>query len=560
VHRPWGKIGVAALIAVVAISGAIWAMKWFAPSVLDRRPKLVEAPPLAPISRNSVIVTPAVIALTAIQDALEKAAPPELSGKLDMPPLPNISNTEIGWSLTRSPLEITGRPEGLLLSSALRGSLRATGQMADQPGGFSGPSGGFPAPPGGFPGPPGGFRGPPGFPGPPGGFFGPPGGTSGPPGRSSGGSQGQPGTQNQTDRTLDQRVEFAGNVMLTARPDILPGWRLAPNLSAQVSIADASLSVMGMKLNLSNEMKPRLERIVSEQVAALQTRLSNDPMLEQAARRGWANMCRSIPLGGGPVGAPKLWLELRPTRAMAAQPRIDNTAVTLTIGVQAETRIVPAETKPDCPFPAQLEFVPQLEQGRVKIEVPVDIPLADVSRQIEAQLKGKTVPENKGGAVTATIKSVNLAASGNRLLISLGVTASETKSWFGLAADATIHVWGRPALDRGRQTLRFSDITVDIESEAAFGALALAARTAVPALEKTLADNAVIDLLPMAADIRKNIEAAIADSRNSAPGVQVDASVVDVRLADIGFDAKTLRVFVEAEGTVRIVVTKLNDR
>jgi len=560
VHRLWSKIGVAALIAVVAISGAIWAMKRFAPGALDRRPALVESPPLAPVSRNSVIVTPAVIALTAIQNALEKAAPPELSGKLDMPSMPNISNTEIGWSLTRTPLEITGRPEGLLLSSALRGSLRATGQLAEQLGGLSGPPSGFPAPPGGFPGPPGGFRGPPGFPGFPGGFFGPPGASSGPPGRSSGGSQGQQGTQNPADKTLDQRAEFAGNVMLTARPEILPGWRLAPNLSAQVSISDASLSVMGMKLNLSNEMKPRLERMVSEQVTALQTRLSNDPMLEQAARRGWADMCRSIPLGGGPVGAPKLWLELRPTRAMAAQPRIDNTAVTLTVGVQAETRIVPTETKPDCPFPAQLDFVPQLEQGRVKIEVPVDIPLADVSRQIEAQLKGKTVPEDKGAGVTATIKSVNLAASGDRLLMSLGVTASETKSWFGLAADATIHVWGRPTLDRGRQILRFSDITVDIESEAAFGALALAARSAVPALERTLADNAVVDLLPMTADIRKNIEAAIADSRNRAPGVQVDASVVDIRLADIAFDAKMLRVIVEAEGSVRIVVTTLPDR
>jgi hypothetical protein len=75
-----------------------------------------------------------------------------------------------------------------------------------------------------------------------------------------------------------------------------------------------------------------------------------------------------------------------------------------------------------------------------------------------------------------------------------------------------------------------------------------------------LAENAVIDLRPMTADIRKNVEAAIADTRNSAPGVQVDASVVDIRLADIGFDAKTLRIFVEAEGTVRITVTELPER
>lgn len=545
--RRWRKIGIGALVAIIAISGAIWAMKWFAPGALDRRPKLADTLPLAPISRNSMIVTPAVISLTAIRNALESAAPPEISGKLgmpQMPQIPNMPNAEVGWSVTRTPLDIVGRPEGLQLSSALRGSLRATGLSLGQ--------GGFPGPPGGGFGPPGGFRGPPGFPGPPGGFFGPPGGSSG--------SQSQPGAQGRPGAAQDQRVEFTGNVMLTARPNILPGWRIAPNLTAQASIGDASLSIMGMQLNLSNEMKPRLEQLVSEQVAALQARMSNDPSVEQAAREGWARMCRSIPLGGGVPGAPKLWLELRPTRAMAAQPRIDNSAVTLTIGVQADTRIVPNETKPDCPFPAQLDLVQQLDRGRVKIEMPVDMPLTEVNRQIEAQLKGKVFPEDRRGAVTATIRTVNLAASGNRLLMSLGVTANETKSWFGFSADGTIHVWGRPALDRGRQTLRFDDITVDIESETALGALALAARAAVPALERMVAENAVIDLRPMTADIRRNVEAAISDSRNTVPGVQVDAAVVDIRLADIGFDAKTVRVIVEAEGTASIAVTDLSGR
>lgn len=98
-HRPWGKIGLAALIGVVAITGIFWAMKWFAPGALDRRPKLAETPPLPPVVRNSMIVTPAVITMAAIQDALEKAAPPELAGKQALPLVPNA---ELGWSLTRS--------------------------------------------------------------------------------------------------------------------------------------------------------------------------------------------------------------------------------------------------------------------------------------------------------------------------------------------------------------------------------------------------------------------------------------------------------------------------
>lgn len=518
-QRSRGLIVVGTLV-VIALAGAVWATGWFAPSAPDRRPNLVEAPPLAPVSRSSVIVMPAAIALSAIQEALEKAAPRDSSGKPEIPAALNPFNTEIDWSLVRGPFAVSGRPDAIELSTALRGSFRVSGQMPTPPGSFSG------------------------LPGIPGlqGLF--------------GGGQGRPGTQSPAERTTDQRAEIAGNIMLTARPTLLPGWRLEPNLASRVTIEDASISMMGTKLNLSQEMKPNLERTINEQVAALQAWIRNSPLLEEAARREWEKMCRSIPLGTA-AGLPNLWIEFRPTRALAAQPRIDATALTLTLGVQAETRIIPNETKPDCPFPRQLELVPQMEQGRVSIDLPVDVPFTEISRLLEAQLKGKTFPEDKSGGVTATIRTVNLAASGDRLLMSLGITANETKSWFGLSADATIHVWGRPVLDRGRQMLRLDNITLDVDSEAAFGVLGVAARAAVPYLERTLAQNAVVDLVPLAANARKSIETAIADFRQNTPGVRVEAAVLDLRLSDIQFDSKTLRVIAEADGTVRIAVTAL---
>jgi hypothetical protein len=115
-------------------------------------------------------------------------------------------------------------------------------------------------------------------------------------------------------------------------------------------------------------------------------------------------------------------------------------------------------------------------------------------------------------------------------------------------------------LDRARQVLRIDAISVDIQSQAAFGLLGLAARTAVPYLEKTLAENAVVDLVPLAANARKSIEAAIADFQRSAEGVRVDAAVTDLRLVGIEFDSKTLRVIAEADGTVRVAVTALPAR
>ncbi len=517
------NIAIGALIVVVALVGVVAAMKWLWPSVIDRRPKLVEMTPLAPVTRSSRIVLPAAITMTAIRDLMERA-PRDLSGKPEMPLAP--PGAEISWSFARSAFAVSGRPEGLTVSASLSGSLRASGQMGAP--GFGG----------------GGLS--------PGNLFG-----SGFPGGLFGGGGGQPQGQNRTDAASEQGAQLSGNVVLTARPNLLPEWRVQPNLAAQVSIADATISIMGMKLTLSNELKPMVERTINEQVASLQERVGNSSMIEQSARQQWAQMCRAIPLGAAGPGAPNLWLEVRPTRAFAAQPSIDQSAVLLTFGVQAETRIVPSETKPDCPFPSQLELVRQMERGEVNIAVPMDIPFTEISRLLEAQLKGKTFPEDKSASFTATIEGINLAASGDRLLMSVRVRANETKSWFGFGAGAVIHVWGRPALDRGRQMLRMENISADIESEAAFGLLGAAAKAAVPYLERTLAENSAVDLRPLAENARRSIEAAVAEFQKSTPGVRVDAAVTDMRLVGIEFDSKTLRVIGEADGTARVVVTEL---
>jgi hypothetical protein len=527
----WGKIAIGAVIVVVVGLGAVWAVKWFSPSG-STRPKLTEVPPLPPMSRSSRIVIPASFTLSAIRDAMEQA-PRDLSGRSEIPLGP--SSAEIAWSAARGGFAVDASPNGLTLTTALRAALRASAQF----GGIR--------PPDGLGGP-GGLFNPRDIPGLPPGLFRPPGGQAQ-----------QQQTPNQPERSTEQNAEVSGTVVLTARPTLLPEWRVQPNIVAQVAITDAAANMFGMRFSLSNQVKPFLERAISEQVASLQQRLGNDPFIEQAARQEWAKACRSIPIGAAP-GAPNLWLEVRPTQAFAAQPRIDQSAVTLTFGIEAETRIVPSETKPTCTFPAQLQLVSQMDRGQVNLAVPVDVPFTEINRLLEQQLKGKTFPEGGAGSFTATIQSIEVAASGNRLLMSLRVKANETRSWFGLGGEGTIYVWGRPALDRARQVMRMEDISVDIESQSAFGLLGLAARSAIPYLERTLADSAVIDLVPLAANARKNIEAAIAEFQRTTEGVRVDAQVNDLRLVGIEFDAKTLRVVAEADGTARVLVTAFPTR
>ena len=80
----------------------------------------------------------------------------------------------------------------------------------------------------------------------------------------------------------------------------------------------------------------------------------------------------------------------------------------------------------------------------------------------------------------------------------------------------------------------------------------------VPRLQQLLADKAVIDLKPFASNAQAKIAAAIADFQKNEDGVQVATQITSLRLADIAFDSKTLRVIAEAEGSISVTVTQLS--
>jgi hypothetical protein len=143
------------------------------------------------------------------------------------------------------------------------------------------------------------------------------------------------------------------------------------------------------------------------------------------------------------------------------------------------------------------------------------------------------------------------------LLISLRVKAREKESWFGLGTEATVHIWGKPQLDQQNQVLRLTEMSLAVESEAAFGLLGAAARAAMPYIQKALADKAQLDLKPFANDAKNKIAAALKEFHQAGDGVLVDTTVQALRLTGIEFDARTLRVIAEANGTVKVAVTQL---
>jgi hypothetical protein len=506
-------------IAVVAVSFfvSLKAMDWLSPRGAVGAPVLVQLPPLPPAPRSSSITAPVVITLAAIRDAADRGAPRTFAGKADNPATQILQNADIGWTASRGPISATGAQDVLSLATPLTGTLNATGSLSAKATGAVGDALGS---------------------------------------LLGGNVAKQIGSVNI--KSLNANAEIKGNVTITARPKLAAAWRIEPNLTAQVTLGDTNLSVAGARVNVPAQVKPLIDKTVNDQLTAVQAKISNDPAFENSARLQWAKACRSIPLQGAgtPASLPALWLELRPTRAIAAQPRIDASAMTLTLGIEAETRITPAQTKPDCPFPATIVIVPPTA-GRVSIGVPIDMPFTDVNKIVEAQFAGRTFPEDGSGSVDVTVKRAVVSASGDRLLISLLVNAKEKKSFFGFGGEANVHIWGKPVLDQAQQTLRLTNVELAVESEAAFGLLGAAARAVVPHLQKALAEKATIDLKPFASNAQKKIADVIAGFQKNDDGVRVTAEITSLRLADIAFDSKTLRVIAEATGTINVYINTL---
>ena len=206
----------------------------------------------------------------------------------------------------------------------------------------------------------------------------------------------------------------------------------------------------GARVNVPAQVKPLIDKTVAEQIAAVQARIRNDPAL-RAERAG--AMGQGLPLDPA-AGHRRRLVAAGAVAGTAADPRDRRAAARRCLGGDADARHRGGDPhhagrrpSPICPFPATIAIVPPTPGG-VSIGVPIDMPFTEINKIVEAQFAGKTFPEDGSGSVDVTVKRASVAASGDRLLISLLVNAKEKKSFFGFGGEANVHIWGRPVLDQ----------------------------------------------------------------------------------------------------------------
>ena len=274
-------LGIAVVVA--AFIGATLLLNVLWPSSLQKgRPQLVAVPPLPPLAGTSTVLAPAAIAMSAIRDALEAEAPRNLSGHPQNPVSQLLQAAELNFTIARGPLAVTGRPDALVVSTALNGTFQARGTLTGAAGALGSTLGNM-----------------------------------------LGGNLGQQ-VQGLAGKAFDQHADFRGTVTAVSHPTIASNWRLAPNLTAQVNVVDVVLPIAGVKLSGSNEVRPVLDNMCASRPARWKAACATIPSSRmRRAQNGSSSAApfRSTEEGGAcPISGSKFARCARSRRSRRSMP------------------------------------------------------------------------------------------------------------------------------------------------------------------------------------------------------------------------------------------------
>ena len=110
--------------------------------------------------------------------------------------------------------------------------------------------------------------------------------------------------------------------------------------------------------------QPMIDKTVGEQLNAVGSAVPTDRTLSARPRAVGQGLPLDAAAGlGMTANLPGLWLELQAGPRDSPRSRSGRFGRDRHIGIEAETRITPTETKPDCPFPDKITIVPPTPAG-----------------------------------------------------------------------------------------------------------------------------------------------------------------------------------------------------
>jgi hypothetical protein len=294
-------------------------------------------------------------------------------------------------------------------------------------------------------------------------------------------------------------------------------WRVSSHTQGSVALSDAEVRLGPLKLNLTDMLNHNEQHLTDPLFKMVDKRVASDVKIKPQAEKLWAKAWAPIRVGK----RPQAWLLLSPQRVLVGQPIAANNAITVSLGVEAQARVIlgdrPADpaTIPPLPAPGRLSG----PSNRFSFIVPVTLPY-DVAAKLALARLQKKPPHVAHANVRFT--KLEILPSGRDVIVATRFCVSQDwdpTGWFDSCGEGYLR--GVPKFDAATGTIHIANVHYDVATEGAI--LSAMKFLAGDELGKAIEQNMVFSVAGDLAKLDDEVKTALAKPQGK--GVQLRGTV-----------------------------------
>ena len=344
-------------------------------------------------------------------------------------------------------------------------------------------------------------------------------------------------------------ADVLATLSVLSRPELLPDWRIRPNINSQLEVHRAEVPIAGItRVDVRPQVSAALRNKVRRQLERLEQRVLGDDRLFRLASREWQRLHKVERLTEDPAA----WLVVRPVSIEASRIIVDKDELSLGMGIYATTQVLVADAAPEnrlSPLPRLTPAEPR--KGLLKLNTWGHAPWRALNQALSDRLKDHHVYGANGTSLV--IREATLAPWADGVLLTLDLDAKRDPVY---RVSGTLYLTARPRLDVRGQRLYLDDLDFALETKDTLASLAswIMQTSILEALEQ----RAVLDLSDHVERATAKAEQAIDRFVADMPrGVKLTANVRELAVSGLSVTPEFLQVLVQAEVEVTAAVSML---
>ncbi|MAS95144.1 MAG: hypothetical protein CMO55_18260 [Verrucomicrobiales bacterium] len=321
---------------------------------------------------------------------------------------------------------------------------------------------------------------------------------------------------------LEGNAELGGMATGTLNPQILPDWKIEPNLVPNIQLSKAALTFGQLgKIDISSLLGSSLGQYLQKETRKLTPALKKGLNLRKEVNKLWGQAYFTEQISDDP----KVWLKITPQQLLLGPLDYSKAEqISVSVAIQSETFLVNREPVPATPAP-----LPNLRPVDSPIDTNLQIPIIISMQELNQVLENENIDLDTG--IGTQVKVTGMKAEvGQNGFLNIGLNIQADKSRIGRGVAGQIWVQGKPIIDLDNQTLGFSEVALTVETK---DSLTSAATWLLEGfLVKGIESQLRVDLDDYKEELNEEVLKAI-DNAKLPEGIDVSVQNLDIRLADI---------------------------